>query len=538
MFDADFFKKISPQIGGKIYLIPQPKLPAPARDQRRLSYRNERILYKRKSSLSGDQIVSFFDSDSPFIVYSHDEWWSDNWDPLKYGQDYDFSRGFFDQFYELQLKVPRPPLVNNKAENSPYCNFADDNKNCHLCTSSNHNQDCYYNFPLVSCKDCVDCLWCSNSEILYECIDCQDCYDLKFSQNCSNCSDGNFLLNCRGVRNCIMCCNLSNKEYHVLNNPVSKEEFLKYKGYLRGSHRVVEELKDIFEKFKKEHPIRRANTFTFSENVSGDFIYNSKNIEQGFDVYDSEDCAYLHDGLKAKDCADICFFDGVELCYESTSLIGYKYRFTNFCRDSYDLLYCDNCHACKNCFGCVGLRNKKYCILNKQYSENDYNELLPRIIMHMETMHEWGEFFPTKYSLFAYNETLANDYYPLSKKEVLANGWKWKDPAEKEIFKSNYQVPDYIGDVDEKICDKILTCEKSGENFKIIPQELNFYKKHDLPIPRLSPNQRNRDRLGIRNPRILNDMSCDKCGKKVHTTYGVSGYERIYCEQCYSDEIV
>lgn len=124
---------------------------------------------------------------------------------------------------------------------------------------------------------------------------------------------------------------------------------------------------------------------------------------------------------------DICFFEKCQWCYESMSLIGYGYRFTNFCRDSVDLFYCDNCHSCKNCFGCIGLRQKEYCILNKQYTKEQYEELLGRIIPHMEARGEYGEFFPTKYSLFGYNETLAHDYFPLTKDEALARGLKWQE---------------------------------------------------------------------------------------------------------------
>ena len=121
--DLEFLKKISPVINGKVYEIPPPKLSPKEREQRRLTYRNERNLYKRKSSMSGESIISFFNEKSPYKVFSNDEWWSDVWDPLNFGMDFDFTRPFFEQFYELQLEVPRPALVNNKAENSQYCNF-------------------------------------------------------------------------------------------------------------------------------------------------------------------------------------------------------------------------------------------------------------------------------------------------------------------------------------------------------------------------------------------------------------------------------
>lgn len=531
--DLEFLKKISPVLNGKTYEIPLPKLSPKEREQRRLAFRNERILYKRKSSLSGDQIISFFSEKSPFKVFSHDEWWSDIWDPMNFGRDFDFNRGFFEQFYELELDVPRPPLVNNKAENSPYCNFADGNKNCYLLTSSNRNEDSYYGFLTVDNKNAVDCIWCTNCELVYECIDCQNCYNLRYGQNCENCIDSGFLYDCKGCKNCLMSIGLRNKSYHILNQPVSKEDFEKAMKYLNGSHENYLDAASRFEEMKLKMPIRRANNFISCENVYGDYIFNSKNVYLGFDVYNSEDCAYLHEGLNGKDCYDICFFDGCELCYESTSLIGYGYRFTNFCRDSSDLFYCDNCHGCKNCFGCVGLRKKQYCIFNKQYKQNEYEELMARIMEKMMEVGEWGEFFPAKYSMFAYNETLAQDYFPLKKGEVAARGWKWHEQEEKQYDKRAVKIPDCIDDAEESICEEVLSCEISGKNYKIIQQELQFYKRMKLPLPRRCPDARNADRIAKRSGRIIHERKCNHCATDIYTTYGKERPETIYCEKCY-----
>ena len=68
--------------------------------------------------------------------------------------------------------------------------------------------------------------------------------------------------------------------------------------------------------------------------------------------------------------------------------------------------------------------NSQYCILNKQYTKEEYEELLPKIIEHMKSTDEWGKFFPTEDSPFAYNETVASEFYPITKDEVLKNNWK------------------------------------------------------------------------------------------------------------------
>lgn len=530
------YSKLSPVINGKTYLIPPPTLCRRERVRRQFSFRNERNLHKRKSDLSGKMIISAFNEKSPFKIYSHEEWWKDNWEALDFGREFDFGTPFFEQFYALQLDVPRPPIINNKAENSDYCNFADGNKNCYLITAANWNQDCYYLWLAANNKDTVDGVWTMSSELIYQCVGVIKCYNLKYCQDCENSRDSAFLLNCNGVSNCMFCVNLRNKNHYLFNKPHSKEDYEKAVKDLSGSYKKYQEAIEKFEQIKKDFPIRRYMAATGSENVSGNHVHNCKNVFESWDVYTSEDLRYSHYGLDGRDCSDIGFFDKCELCYESTSLIGYGYRFTVYCRDSSELFYCDNCHSCKNCFGCCGLRNKQYCILNKQYKKREYEELVSRIIVMMR--ETWGEFFPIKYSVFDYNETIAQDFFPLKREEAVGLGFKWYD---EEVFAkyagSDYLIPDKIEEVEDDICEKTLICESSGRAYKITPAELKFYRRMKVPVPRKCPEQRFKERLSLRNPEELWDRKCDKCGKDLRTSFAPGCPEKIYCEECYLGEV-
>ncbi|MEK7547305.1 MAG: zinc-ribbon domain containing protein, partial [Patescibacteria group bacterium] len=122
----------------KLMQVPSPTLCYFCRTQRRLSYRNERFLYHRKCGLTEKEIISSFSEDKPFPVYENDAWWSDEYDPLKYGRDFDFNRPFFEQFFELRDSVPRLARQQQKPMwNSDYCNCANQNKNCYLVFSTN-----------------------------------------------------------------------------------------------------------------------------------------------------------------------------------------------------------------------------------------------------------------------------------------------------------------------------------------------------------------------------------------------------------------
>jgi hypothetical protein len=99
--DRAFYEKVSPSFNGKKYLIPEPTRCPDCRMQRRLSFRNERNLYKRKCSKTEKDIISIYSPNNPQVVYNREEWWSDSWDPLEYGRDYDFTGRFFEQYKAL-----------------------------------------------------------------------------------------------------------------------------------------------------------------------------------------------------------------------------------------------------------------------------------------------------------------------------------------------------------------------------------------------------------------------------------------------------
>ena len=154
----------------------------------------------------------------------------------------------------------------------------------------------------------------------------------------------------------------------------------------------------------------------------------------------------------------------------------------------------------------------------------------------MKSTGEWGEFFPSSISPFAYNETVAFEYFPLTKEEALSKGYKWKDEDEQSQYQGmSYSVPDRIEDVNNDICDAVLTCEQTGKPFKVLPVELEFYRKMKLSIPKKCPDQRHFDRLSECQPRTLWDRSCMKCGVDVQTIYSTNSSETIYCSNCYLD---
>ena len=129
----------------------------------------------------------------------------------------------------------------------------------------------------------------------------------------------------------------------------------------------------------------------------------------------------------------------------------------------------------------------------------------------------------------------------------LEKGFSWRDVKEKnyKITVESKDLPDSILEVKEDITSQIIGCEHKGgcdeqcaTAFRITSQELQFYKSHDLPLPRLCPNCRHYQRIKNRNPVKLWDRKCDKCGKEIQTSYSPDRKEIVYCEQCYQQEVM
>ncbi len=528
-------------------LIGLPTLCPEERQRRRLAWRNERKLYQRKCDCCEKVIISIYDDKAEFPVYCQDCWWSDKWDAKDYGQDFDFSRDFFPQFKDLIKKVPRLSLLSKGSEKSQYTNHCDHCKNSYMTICTAFSEDILFSKWVIKCRDCIDC---------YKIEECELCYQVQYSKktyNCSycfaadNCVDCMFVRDCKNCKNCFGCINLRHKQYYWFNKKLTKEEYFnKLEKFKSGDNNFVKEAKSFFSEFIIKNP-RKSNTIINCENSpKGDFLYNCKNVNLSFDVIESEDAKYCYDMGHIKDAYD---------AYESAFNCQLHYEthacnrtvdlmFCNICYDSNDIILNDNSHNSSDLFGCTGIRNAQYCILNKQYTKEEYFKLREKIVEHMKKTGEWGEFFPAKLSPFAYNETVAQEYFPLTQEEAQKQGYKWKE----EVINKNYEklrenfswanIPDDIDQVEDDICGQILFCERSGKPYKIQKAELRFYRKINLPIPRLHPDERHKDRMALRNPRTLFARKCADCGCEIQTTFAPERPEKVLCEKCYLEAVI
>jgi len=575
--DFAFYEKIK---------VPPPTWCFDCRLIRRMVFRNERTLYKRKCDASGhsEEIISLFSPDNPQKVYDHKAWWGDSWDGMTSGRDYDFQKPFFSQLQTLWREVPDIAILNINPVNSDYCSITEGNKNCYLVIGGDFNENTNYSAFVFNCKECADCYWDTKCEWNYETIDCINCARLQYSRYCEECYNSSFLFNCKNCHDCFGCVNLFNKAYCIFNVQYSKEKYQQRLKELNiGSYKAVQSFRKEFTEHIKKYPRKFARILR-AVNSIGDNLEETKNCYKVFDVFGgAEDCKYLWLAYSnVKNCVD-CDHFGLksELAYEvSTIYPGSKSMFSRFIFSCQNVQYSYNCHNSSNLFGCVGLRNKQYCILNKQYTKEEYEALVPKIIEHMNRVpykdhggriYKYGEFFPAEISPFSYNETVAQELMPLNPVKAYQQGVKWKNATEKKYVPTlqSSELPDNILEVKDSITSEIISCEHHGEcshqcatAFKIIPSELQFYRAMDVPLPHLCPNCRHYERLAQRNPLKLWQRNCQCAGKtsenkiyqntakhkdhsedqpcpnQFQTSYAPDRPEIVYCEECYIREVV
>src|SRR3989338_1588088 len=438
--------------------VPPPTFCPECRMVRRMNFRNERTLYKSKCIMCGKNIFSAYPEKSPLLVYCHDCWWSDKWSPLNYGTDYDFSKSFFQQFKNLMARVPRPGLSYTNTVGSEYLNYAVNVKSSYLVFGSHDLENVSYAKTAAHSKDSIDITTTLWSESCYETVDCAKCFAVLFSRYAENSQDDYFLFDCRNCSNCFGCTNLRNKNYHIFNEPYTKEEYQKkIKDLNLGSYKNFIEFRKKFNDYVLKYP-RRFAMIRNSINVIGDDIRNSKNCYWCFFVTrDAENCRYSANISDAtKDSMDLtgAGLDS-ELLYEEVSGIGRRSYFGVKIWYSYDIILSEDCHNSSNLFACIGLHSKSYCILNRQYTKEEYEALVPKIIEHMNTMpyidkkgrvYKYGEFFAPELSPFSYNETIAQEYFPLTREEAIEQGYSWTDPEPRnyQITLKTEDIPDHI----------------------------------------------------------------------------------------------
>ncbi len=296
----------------------------------------------------------------------------------------------------------------------------------------------------------MDCLFINHCELCYECINCEDCYDVRYAFNCHQVRNSAHVEHCYGSTNLLYCAGVHQGHNQLLNQRYSQQDFSHLKEAIESSVELQEEYGQKFESLKQSLTLPTILEDR-CEDCTGNFMVESKHCRNVYDVSKLQDVYHAHDCSNVTDSMDLYSVYGPgSLNYEvySASVAVHNNICIRDCWPAEHLLYCDHCFGSKHCFGCIGLQNHTFCILNTQYTQEEYEQMVSIIIERMRLDLEWGEFFPMEISPFPLAETPASN--------------------------------------------RLIDPRKS---FKVIAQERAFYEKMRLPIPTLHPDERHRLRL-------------------------------------------
>ncbi len=534
--DFDFYKKID---------VPPPTWCPECRNLRRMMWREERTLYKNVCGLCGKQIITIHAPETSFTVYCMECWFSDKWDPMDYGREYDFSKPFFVQYRKLLEAVPRPAFTGTSLIESEYSHACNNIKNCYYVFWTYFSENSQFDYGLLFSKYTYDSYVVDNSDHVYSALHSNRLYKARFVYFSDECLDSAFLFDCVGCSNCFGCVNLRKQKYNIFNQRFSKEEYAKeIAKWDLGSYRILNEAKEKFKSLYLSLPRRYAHILS-SQNVTGDIIRDTKNCKTCFSALDGvENCKFIYfGGLNLKDSYDVGGGGlNSQLLYEIYAMTGNVERcsFSAGGNNSINTAYCDWARNSADSFGCVSIQNKKYCILNRQYTKDEYEAMLQKIRKHMDDMpyidkkgriYKFGEFFPPEFSAYAYNESAAFPWYPKTKEEVLEEGWQWRDEVKRkyEVTMRQDAIPDHIKDVQNSILKDVIECEHCSdlwrkthkaclhgctEAFRITKEELAFHREMNIALPRLCPSCRIAEVLLWRNGFHLHKRKC-MCNRQM-----------------------
>ena len=305
--DLEFYDKISPSFNGVKYSIPTPSLCPEERQRRRLLFRNERKLYKRKCDASGKDIISMYAPNAPYKVFDQKFRRSDSRDAMDYGRDFDFFQSFTQQYQSLERAVPKAAVWTQEGtiENCPYINCAWRAKNSYMAIDVGEIEDCFWSSKIYHSHDLLDCFNLDKANHCFETISGENLGHCFWCTQINDCSYCYCTEQSTGCTHCLACIGLTNQSYMILNKQVSKEEFSSTIDRFLHDAAFREEIRSSFITLKQHYCYQACNNH-MSENCIGNELWESKDCTFCFDMKQGEDCRYIYgNDFNFKDVMDV-----------------------------------------------------------------------------------------------------------------------------------------------------------------------------------------------------------------------------------------
>ncbi|MDA1038427.1 MAG: hypothetical protein O2877_01935 [bacterium] len=478
-----------------------------------------------KHAETGKPILTYVHPASGISVLPDKEWLEKDF--TSHGRDHDESRTFFDQLLELRKEIPLNAFFNVKEPQNSIALISDGDVNSYFviaCESKNS----FYSSDLFNGESCTEVYAGKDMTNSINVVHSQRIFGSRYIRESFDCSSSAFLFDCRNCEFCLGATNKRNKKYLWFNEQLSKDEYeARLKEVDLGKRSEWQKWEKKFVEFMEEEGVWPENFNEKTENCTGEYLTNNTN------------CEYCFMGWKGSKNNERCFYIwsaegnyyGVGSFYPTNCYHCSAASESDRCKFSLNLVRCQNleyslnCQNCEDCFGCVGLNRKKFCIFNKQYSEEEYWQKLDGIKTHMLERGEYGDVFTGDFCTSHVLETGAEESLGFTEEDAKRLGFPLFDRDSagaigdlgdiSELTDSSL-VPDCIDDLDvEEWAGKPMFDKVTGRKFAFLKPELNYYKKHRVAPPTEHFMYRVDKLYWAANDFHLVDVKCDACVKPL-----------------------
>ena len=480
-------------------------------------------IWYNKHAETGKSILSTIHPATKIPVLEDLEWYDRDFS--EFGKELDLEKIFLDQYYELSRAVPRPAHDNIiQPENSiAFLSIGDQDS---YFVMASKTKRCFYTSNAFDCEDSAEITMGKHVKESYNVLNSTRLFRCNFVRDCFDCIDCSFAFDCRNCEHCFGVANKRNKKYLWFNEQLSQQEWEKRRKEVNLlSYQVRKEYEQRFTGFLKEQAIWPENVNINTENSTGEYLENTTNAHECYHIRGgsrdldhvtfclgapSHNCAYCGGATGSSDCYYTC---GVGSCKDAKFCMNFVFGCQN-------VEYCERCNDCENCFGCVGLVRKKFCILNKQYSEEEYWSVLDDLKCKMFESGEYGEIPNLRFS--TQHWTGLWDFYDIDKETALKLG-----ADDFDLLSEGAEGPDVV--VENSILDKEI-----GRRYSYLKPELELYRKLGVAAPKKHPRSRMLDLVLLLNKPEFLKSECKKCEKEVMIAKNITFPDRtIYCKSCY-----
>ncbi len=414
---------------------------------------------------------------------------SNQWNIDLITKNYDFGHNFFYNWEKFFYQNVFPNIIDfGSNENSKYANLIYWVKNAYLTYESSLNtENLLYSISVKeNCKNVLNSaiVW-DSSENIYFTTAVIKSYNIFYSKYIHNSNNIWFCSNLIWCSECIFCDGLINKSYCINNIEYTKEDFYSKK------YEILNKKTEFMSWYKK---LKSTGLNIWSSSVEGNFIMDSENISNGFAVWQVKDWKnlFMVSGTKWDTNIYSCMSSGAEKCNDLYACfdcgISENVYFSQHIGFGYNIFYSYDLMWCSYCLGCVWLRNKKYCIFNTEYSEEERYNLAEKIFLQMEKDNILGEMIPNSLNPFYFNDTLAYIVWDFTRDEAIAKWYKRREYEIKVDIPAWLEIIDIdkldISIYDESILKKVIK-DKDWNYYRIVNMEYDFLKKYELPLPDL-----------------------------------------------------